>query len=69
MAGVYCVATVPEERSKGLGAYATAQPLRIAWQQGYRVGVLQSSLEGHALYRRLGFTDFGEVPLFIRMPT
>jgi GNAT superfamily N-acetyltransferase len=68
VAGVYCVATLPEERKKGLGAHATAQPLRIAHQLGYRVGVLQSSAEGHSVYRRIGFTDFGEVPLFVRMP-
>lgn len=68
VAGVYCVATLPEERKKGLGTYATAQPLRIAQQLGYGVGVLQSSAEGHPIYQRLGFVDFGEVPMFVRMP-
>jgi hypothetical protein len=68
VAGIYCVATVPEERSKGLGAHVTAQPLRRAYRLGYRVGVLQSTRAGYPVYKRLGFADFGEVPMFVRMP-
>ena len=65
VAGIYCVATVPEERGKGLGAYATAEPLRLVRELEYRVGVLQSSPAGHSLYRKLGFADVGEVPLYM----
>lgn len=68
VAGIYCVATLAEERGKGLGAFATAEPLRTAQGLGYRVGVLQSSEEGHPIYRRIGFADFGELPLFVRIP-
>lgn len=68
VAGVYCVATIPEERGRGLAAHATAEPLRRARQFGYRVGVLQSSPAGHSVYRKLGFADVGEVALFVRMP-
>ena len=68
LAGVYCVATVPEERGKGMGAHATAEALRRATSLGYRVGVLQSSEAGHRIYRRLGFADYGGVPIFIRIP-
>lgn len=68
VAGIYCVATLPEERGKGLGAFATAEPLRIVQGIGYRVGVLQSSEDGHPVYRRIGFTDYGELPLFVRVP-
>ncbi len=68
VAGIYCVATVAEERGKGLGAFATIEPLRVAKRLGYRVGVLQSSEEGHRVYRRIGFADFGELPLFVRVP-
>jgi GNAT superfamily N-acetyltransferase len=67
VAGVYCVSTVPEERGKGLGAYATAEPLRLAANAGYRVGVLQSSAMGHRVYKRLGFADFGALPLYVKM--
>jgi GNAT superfamily N-acetyltransferase len=68
VAGIYGVATVPEERGKGLGAFVTAEPLRIAHRLRYCVGVLQASEDGHPVYRRLGFADFGEVPLYVRMP-
>ena len=68
LAGIYCVATIPEERRKGLGAHATAEPLRLASRLGYRVGVLQSSEVGHEVYRSLGFADFGGIPLYVRMP-
>jgi GNAT superfamily N-acetyltransferase len=66
VAGVYCVATIPEERGKGLGAHATAQPLRLVGELGYRVGVLQSSSEGHSMYEKLGFADVGAVSTYIR---
>jgi len=69
LAGIYCVSTIPEERRKGLGAHATAEPLRLAARLGYRVGILQSSEAGHGLYRSLGFGDFGGVPLYVRIPT
>lgn len=69
VAGIYGVATLPEERKKGLGAHATEKPLRIARKLGYHVGVLQASMEGQPVYKRIGFADFGELPLFVRMPT
>ncbi|MBX3317749.1 MAG: hypothetical protein KF902_12905 [Phycisphaeraceae bacterium] len=68
LAGIYAVATVSEERGRGLGAYVTAEPLRRAHSLGYRVGILQSSDEGHPVYRRIGFREFGEMPLYVRMP-
>jgi GNAT superfamily N-acetyltransferase len=68
LAGIYCVATLAEERGKGLGAHATAEALRAAEALGYRVGVLQSSPAGHAIYLRLGFGDYATVPMFVRMP-
>lgn len=68
LAGIYSVSTLAAERGRGLGAHATAQALRAARQLGYRVGVLQSSPAGHSIYRKLGFQDFGEVPMFVRMP-
>jgi len=68
LAGIYCVATLPDERGKGLGAHVTAEALRIAHHLGYGVGVLQSSPAGHSVYLGLGFEDLGEVPMFVRMP-
>jgi ribosomal protein S18 acetylase RimI-like enzyme len=68
VAGIYCVATIPEERGRGLGAHATAEPLRLARKLGFCAGVLQSSPAGHSLYRKLGFVAVGEVPLYVKMP-
>jgi hypothetical protein len=68
LAGVYSVSTVPAERRQGLGAHATAQALRGAARVGYGVGVLQSSEAGYPVYRKLGFADFGGIPVFVRIP-
>jgi hypothetical protein len=68
LAGVYSVSTVPAERRKGLGAHATAEALRAAGRLGYGVGVLQSSEAGYPIYRKLGFADFGGIPIFVRIP-
>jgi len=69
LAGIYCVSTIPQERRKGLGAYATAEALRCAARLGYAVGILQSSGAGYSVYRQMGFADFGGVPLYVRLPS
>jgi hypothetical protein len=69
LAGIYCVSTIPEHRRQGLGEHATAEPLRRAAKLGYRVGLLQSSEAGYPVYRKLGFADFGGVPLYVRIPS
>jgi GNAT superfamily N-acetyltransferase len=68
LAGIYCVATAPSERGKGLGAVATVAALRAAEMRGYRVGILQSTVMGHSVYRRLGFRDFGGIPMYLKIP-
>jgi GNAT superfamily N-acetyltransferase len=68
VAGIYCVSTIPDERRKGLGEYVTAEPLRLAARLGYGVGILQSSEAGYPVYRKLGFVDFGGVPIYLRIP-
>lgn len=68
LAGIYNVATLPEERGKGLGAHITAEPLRRAQALGYRVGILQASPAGLPVYRRLGFSEFGSIPTYARKP-
>jgi hypothetical protein len=68
LAGVYCVSTVPEQRGKGLGAHATTEPLHIARDEGYRIGILQSSAMGEPVYKRVGFEQHGVLPLYVRSP-
>ena len=53
--GIYSVATLPEARGKGVGVVLTLNPLLYACEEGYRIGVLQSSEMGSKVFERLGF--------------
>lgn len=68
LAGVYCVATRPEARRRGLGAHATAEPLRRLGAKGPRLAVLQASHAGHPVYAKLGFADVGAIAMRLRLP-
>jgi GNAT superfamily N-acetyltransferase len=66
--GIYCVATLPEHRAKGLAAHLTAEPLRLAWKDGHTGAMLQSSAMGESVYRRIGFQSHGHMALYLRIP-
>lgn len=66
VAGLYAVATLPEARRKGIGRVMTLRPLLEARELGYRVGVLQSSAAGHALYEAMGFKDVCRYTLYLQ---
>ena len=66
--GNYCIATDPEYRGRGLGGWVTAAPLHAFREAGYRTAVLQSSEMGASIYRRLGFEEYGTIPLYVRIP-
>ncbi len=55
--GIYGVATIPEERRKGIGAQVTLHALKRARQMGYTIGILQSSDMGLPVYRSIGFKE------------
>jgi GNAT superfamily N-acetyltransferase len=68
VAGIYAVATLEEERKKGLGAHVTAEAVRFAGKAGYEVGVLQATDMGQPVYERLGFHHCSDLHMYIRMP-
>jgi len=63
-AGIYCVASLPEARGKGIGAAITLKPLQDALEMGYRIGVLQSSEMGFNVYKKLGFRHLCQIENF-----
>ena len=63
-AGIYCVATLPKARGKGIGAALTLKPMQDAREMDYRVGVLQSSEMGFNLYQKLGFRHLCQIEYF-----
>jgi GNAT superfamily N-acetyltransferase len=63
-AGLFCVATLPEARRRGIGALISLAPLKEAREMGYKVGVVHSSQMGYGVYRRLGFEDYCKIGLY-----
>lgn len=64
VAGIYCVATLPEARGRGIGAAMTLKPLQDAGEMGYRIGILQSSEMGYPVYKRLHFKHLCQIENF-----
>ncbi len=56
-AGIYCVATLPDWRGRGIGGAVTLQALLDGRARGLRIGTLQASELGLPVYLRLGFRD------------
>lgn len=65
VAGIYHVATLPECRGQGIGTAMTSVPLREAFGEGYRLGVLESSLMAVSLYRHLGFHQYCTLSAYV----
>ena len=68
VAGIYCVATIPEARRNGIGTFMTLHALIQARSMGYRIGVLQSSEMGLGVYRALGFEEYCQIDSYIWRP-
>lgn len=59
--GLFNIATREAFRGRGIGSAMTWRPLHDAAAAGCRLGVLQAAAAGVGLYRRLGFSAFGEI--------
>ncbi len=60
------VATVPDARRRGIGRAVTLAAMRACVDMGASVAVLQTSTMGHAVYRGLGFEEFGTYRTYAR---
>ena len=61
VAGLHAVSTLPEYRNKGFGLTISRTALIDAFDNGYKVGVLQASKMGERVYRKLGFKKYCEI--------
>jgi ribosomal protein S18 acetylase RimI-like enzyme len=62
------VATVPEERGRGIGRAVTLAAMHAGAAAGAAIAVLQSTEMGHGVYRRLGFEEYGRYRVLARLP-
>jgi len=60
-AGLYNIATRPAYRGRGIGSTMTWRPLYDARERGCDLAVLQAAPDGVSIYRRLGFSPFGDI--------
>jgi GNAT superfamily N-acetyltransferase len=65
VAGIYCVAVVPEARRQGFGAAITLAALVCGRELGCRIATLQASPMGAPVYRRLGFEEHGSFSMYV----
>jgi len=64
--GIYAVATIPPEQGKGYGETMVRHAVESARQQfGIEASVLQSSVQGMPLYRRLGYRPIADFTIYL----
>jgi ribosomal protein S18 acetylase RimI-like enzyme len=62
------VATVPEERGRGIGRAVTLAAMHAGADAGAAIAVLESTEMGLGIYRRLGFEEYGRYRVLARLP-
>ncbi|CAN0345022.1 unnamed protein product, partial [Laminaria digitata] len=63
-AGIYLLATRKEQRAKGFAKALMQEALRKAKEKSCSSVSLQATDAGYSLYKRLGFKDVGEIPVY-----
>lgn len=66
--GIYNIASLPEARGRGAGYAVTAGLLDLASDAGAEHAILHSTEAGFPLYRRLGFVEVCQTPLYLWTP-
>jgi ribosomal protein S18 acetylase RimI-like enzyme len=61
---LYCIATDPEFRRRGIATALTVEALRIVRETGRRFATLQASEAGEPVYRDIGFETVSTYELF-----
>lgn len=64
--GVYWVGTMPAARGKGLAELCTRIVGNVAFDMGARVVVLQASVMGEPIYRRMGYREITRYPYWVQ---
>lgn len=62
--GIFDVATPPEHRRRGYGAWATAGAVRAGFERGASFAYLQATEMGFGIYERLGFDTVCQYRIF-----
>jgi ribosomal protein S18 acetylase RimI-like enzyme len=63
--GIYYVGTIGAARGMGLAEHCTRAASNAAFKLGARCVVLQASVYGEPVYRRMGYKEFTRYPWFI----
>jgi ribosomal protein S18 acetylase RimI-like enzyme len=66
--GVYWVGTMPDARGKGLAELCTRAVGNLAFDLGARLVVLQASVMGEPVYRRMGYREVTRYPYYLQLP-
>jgi ribosomal protein S18 acetylase RimI-like enzyme len=61
---LYCIATDPRYRRRGIATALTLEALRIVRESGRTIATLQASSQGEPVYRRIGFETVARYRLF-----
>ena len=62
--GIYMIATLEENRKKGIGTAITQQCINDAIKKGIKNIVLQASPKGESIYQKMGFKNYSEFSIY-----
>lgn len=68
VAGIYWVGTSPEVRGRGIAAALTRLATNAGFDMGAEAVVLQASVMGEPIYRKMGYREITRYPWFVEIP-